>query len=77
MSSSFFGGDVVFSERQHTRLVTTRTVTFTCACCGETVIQERFPARMYLYCSDECRGEAETEITPSQAQQQPFYPPAF
>ena len=37
------------------RVVTRRSVTLTCACCGQTVTQERMPGPLLWYCSARCR----------------------
>ncbi len=51
----------VREEKQHTRSVSTREVTFTCAVCGQTVTQHRFPGPVPLYCSDDCKQTARRE----------------
>lgn len=43
----------------YTRLVTARTVTFSCAICGASVTRECYPGQLPRYCgSEECRHEA-------------------
>lgn len=44
-----------------TRHVEAREITFTCAHCGKTKTQWRFPGPLPKYCSDECKGEARRE----------------
>jgi hypothetical protein len=43
----------------YSRTVYKREVTFTCAICGETVTQMRYPSRIPRYCSDRCIRERE------------------
>ena len=51
------------------RTVHTRLVTFQCAWCGETVIQQRYPGPRPIYCCDEpCRQLAERERARERAQ---------
>jgi hypothetical protein len=45
----------------YTRTIHLRPVTFTCAQCGETVTQMRYPAPTPIYCNDDCKGEAQNE----------------
>ncbi|MES1024858.1 hypothetical protein ABN584_19065 [Gloeocapsa sp. BRSZ] len=42
----------VREEKQHTRAVNTREVTFTCTVCEQTVTQHRFPGPVPQYCSN-------------------------
>ena len=45
-------------QRSHTRLVTTRPVSFTCRQCGEAVEQKRLPGPVPKYCTPRCKAAA-------------------
>lgn len=60
LEESCTNGIMVKPETQ-VRHVDAREVTFTCAHCGKTVTQWRFPGPLPKYCSDECKGEARRE----------------
>ncbi len=47
----------------YTRTITTKSITFRCAHCGNTVTQERYPSRKPMYCTDTCKKEVEKEQT--------------
>jgi hypothetical protein len=47
----------------YTRTITTKSITFRCAHCGNTVTQERYPSRKPMYCTDLCKKEVEKEQT--------------
>lgn len=56
--------------RQHayTRTIQTRLVTFTCAWCGHTVKEQRYPGPRPAYCSTRCEQEARRAQTREQVQ---------
>jgi hypothetical protein len=60
-------GDEAAHERgtspAYHRTIHTRAVTFTCAWCGRTTTQQRFPSPKPMYCSDVCKEEAQRERT--------------
>lgn len=58
-------GDAEAQERQaapaYYRTVQTRPVAFTCASCGQALMQERYPGPRPRYCSETCEREAQRE----------------
>lgn len=43
----------------YSRTITSRTIRFTCQQCGDRVTQERFPGPAPVYCSADCKQEAQ------------------
>jgi hypothetical protein len=52
-----------YTQPVYRRTVQTRSVTFTCQRCGQTVTQQRFPGPTPRYCGDWCRGQARRSRT--------------
>jgi len=53
----------VWGVSSYTREITTRPIRFICAWCENTVTQQRFPGPLPVYCSEDCKKEAQRAQT--------------
>src|SRR5579859_2266292 len=50
-------------RESYSRSITTKSITFVCAHCGQTVTQQRYPSPKPMYCTAVCKKEVEREQT--------------
>ncbi len=53
----------IWGVLSYTREITTRPIRFICAWCENTITQQRFPGPLPVYCSEDCKKEAQRAQT--------------